>query len=242
MANIVLQSCSLEKEIVLCDAEKEWLCKNYPDLKILKDRIAGKIYFYRSYNGIKIVDDFSIVIFLKTHIPSIIPKVINLDDKIKNIAKAINKNTDELHMNSDGSFCLTVYPKEKSFFANGIFNIQDFFINLLEPYLYWVSFYNKYGRAPWGEYSHGVLGLLEFIAEENLNFRSMYKIIKYNGEINFRDIVGICRQSSCLCCKNKFKKSKIRKCHYQAWCGIKKVKQALFNEFRQLLNYGHHNY
>ncbi|QCD44479.1 hypothetical protein [Campylobacter mucosalis] len=87
MANIVLQSCNLEKE---------WLCKNYPDLRIAKDRIAGKICFDRSYNDIKIVDD---------------------------------------------SFCLTVYPKEKSFFTN-----------LLEPY--------------WGEYFHGVLGLLEFIAEK----------------------------------------------------------------------------
>ena len=66
MANIVLRSCGLEKELVLCDTEKEWLCKNYPDLEILKDRIAGKICFYRSYNDIKIVDNFSIIIFFKT--------------------------------------------------------------------------------------------------------------------------------------------------------------------------------
>ncbi|WP_159070909.1 hypothetical protein [Campylobacter concisus] len=239
MADIVLQSCGLEKELVLCNTEKEWLCKNYPDLEILKDRIAGKICFYRSCNDIKIVDNFSITIFLKIYSPSILPKVINSDNKIINIAKAINKNLDELHINSDGSFCLTVYPKEKSFFTNGIFNIQEFFTNLLEPYLYWVSFYNKYGKAPWGEYSHGVLGLLEFIAEENLDFRSMYKIIKYNREINFRDIIDICRQSGCLCCKNKFKKNKIRKCHYQAWRGVKKIKQSLLNDFKLMFVCNH---
>lgn len=231
MASIILQSSGLEKKLMLSNAETQWLHKNYPDLIISQDTICGEICFCREYEGINIIDNFKIKIILKTKEPSMLPKVGCMDDKIQNIAKRLNKKLDELHVNSDDSFCLTVYPKEKSFFTGGIFNIQEFFEKLLEPYLYWISFYAKHNKSPWGEYSHGELGILEFIAEENLDFRSMYKIIKNNKETKLREIVNMCRQNYCQVCKNKSKKTKLRKCHYKAWSGAKIIKQTLFKEF-----------
>ena len=177
-------------------------------------------------NNITILDGFNIEIFLSHNEQSILPKVKCLDNKIENIAKSLNLKMDQLHTNPDGSFCLTVYPKEKSFFTNGQFNIQEFFINLLESYLYWICYYEKYKQAPWGEYSHGSLGIFEFIAEENLDFKKVYNILKKNN-IPLRKLISIYRQNKCICdeSKNKNKsESKFRNCHKRSWQGIKKIR------------------
>jgi hypothetical protein len=217
----------LNYKINLSKSDQLWIQNEYPNIKILPNKLSGEICFQRTYNNITILDSFNIEIFLSHNEQSILPKVKCLDNKIENIAKFLNLKMDQLHTNPDGSFCLTVYPKEKSFFTNGQFNIQEFFINLLEPYLYWICYYEKYNQAPWGEYSHGSLGIFEFIAEENLDFRKIYKILKMNN-ISLRKILSLYRQSKCICGEKKSKvESKIRKCHNKAWSGIVKIKVAL---------------
>lgn len=217
----------LNYKINLSKSDQLWIQNEYPNIAISPNKLRGEICFQRTYNNITILDSFNIEIFLSHNEQSILPKVKCLDNKIKNIAKSLNFKMDQLHTNPDGSFCLTVYPKEKSFFTNGQFNIQEFFINLLEPYLYWICYYEKYNQAPWGEYSHGSLGIFEFIAEENLDFRKIYKILKMNN-ISLRKILSLYRQSKCICGEKKSKvESKIRKCHNKAWVGIVKIKVAL---------------
>lgn len=217
----------LNYKINLSKSDQLWIQNEYPNIKISPNKLSGEICFQRTYNNITILDSFNIEIFLSHNEQSILPKVKCLDNKIENIAKFLNLKMDQLHTNPDGSFCLTVYPKEKSFFTNGQFNIQEFFINLLEPYLYWICYYEKYNQAPWGEYSHGSLGIFEFFAEENLDFRKIYKILKMNN-ISLRKILSLYRQSKCICGEKKSKvESKIRKCHNKAWNGIVKIKVAL---------------
>lgn len=226
----------LNYKITLSERDKHWIKIEHPSIKISSNKLSGEICFQRTYNNITILDSFNIEIFLSHNEQSILPKVKCLDNKIENIAKSLNLKIDQLHTNPDGSFCLTVYPKEKSFFTNGQFNIQEFFTNLLEPYLYWICYYEKYKQKPWGEYSHGFLGILEFIADENLNFREMYNIL-VKSKIPVRKILMYYRQSKCLCQESKDKtktKGKIRNCHNQAWQGIKKIKELTFQKINNL--------
>lgn len=188
--------------IKLSDDDKLWLKKEYPDLEISKRKLSGEICFQRTYNEISILDCYNIEVLLKHNNVSMLPKVSCLDKKIVNIAKYLNLEIDKLHINSDGSFCLTVYPKEKFFFTDGIFNIQEFFINLLEPYLYWISFYEKYKKLAWEEYSHGILGILEYIQEEHLDLKDIDNILKDNN-ISLREIISLNRQNNCLCEESK---------------------------------------
>ena len=149
-----------------------------------------------------------------------LPKIVCTDDKILKMAKALNKELDDLHINYDKSFCLTVPQKEKDFFEDKRFNIRDYFKNLVEPFLYWISYYERYGKAPWSEYSHGLLGIYEYIGEDDsLTFRMMYKVLKEEKQ-SLRKIFKIYRQSKCICGSN----IKMRKCHNHVWQGIKKIK------------------
>lgn len=217
----------LNHKIAISDRDKLWIQTEYPNITISSSKLSGEICFQRTYNNITLLDSCNIEILLSHNKQSILPKVKCLDNKIEKIAKSLNLKMDQLHTNADGSFCLTVYPKEKSFFTNEQFNIQEFFTNLLEPYLYWICYYEKYKKAPWGEYSHGSLGIFEFIAEEDLNFRKIYRILKTNN-ISLRKVLSLYRQSKCLCGEKKSKtESKIRKCHNKAWIGIVKIKIAL---------------
>jgi len=207
-------------KIILSDEDKAWLSSEYPSLNIQNKKLSGEICFQRTSDNISILECFNIQVILKYNEKSILPKIICTDEKIENIANELNKKLDDLHINHDNSFCLTVPQKERDFFEDGIFNIRDFFKNLVEPFLYWISYYQRYGKAPWSEYSHGILGIYEYIGEDDsLKFKMMYKILKDEKQ-SLRKILKLYRQSQCLCGSN----IKMRKCHNGIWQGIKKIK------------------
>lgn len=229
MANIADVQEKPNYFIRLSENDKTWLQQKYPNLKVSSRNISGELCFQREYDGVAILDCFNVEIILEHNKLSMLPKVRCLDERMINIVKLLNlTQKDQLHINPDDSFCLTVYPKEKSLFVDGVFNIQTFFEKLLEPYLYWVSFYERYRRPPWGEYSHGMLGLLEYIGETDIDFRGIYKILKEQNK-PLRKMLSIYRQSYCFCDdKSKSKsKRKIRNCHNGAWQGIKKIRKLL---------------
>lgn len=207
-------------KIILSDEDRVWLSSEYPSLIIENNKLHGEICFQRTADNISILECFNIQVILKYNEKSMLPKIICTDDKILKIAKALNKELDNLHINHDKSFCLTVPQKEKDFFKDERFNIRDYFKNLVEPFLYWISYYERYGKAPWSEYSHGLLGIYEYIGEDNrLIFRTIYKILK-NEKQSLRKILKTYRQSKCICGSN----IKMRKCHNHVWQGIKKIK------------------
>jgi len=222
-------------KIKLSKDDISWIEKEYPSLKVQNDIIKGEICFHRAFNNIPILDCFNIKIILKTNEKSMLPKVICIDNRIKNISAKLNLPLDKLHINSDNSFCLTLYLNEKNFFTNGKFNIKEFFKNLLEPYLYWLSFYEKFQSPPWGEYSHGTLGVLEYIGENDLSIKEIFKIIRENN-MDIRKILATYRQNFCICGYYKkyddYKNKKIRNCHPNVWKGIKKIKTAICQEIK----------
>jgi hypothetical protein len=171
----------------------EYILKNYPNLEcdIKNNFIIGNISFYREYKGHSIEDEYNIKIDFN-NIPknSILPKVFITDNKIEKIAQNLYVDKKDLHLNDDNSFCLILDLREKEYFPNN-FNINKFFEELLEPYLFWVSYYKRYKKPPWQGYEHGELAYLEWCIENKIDFR------KTAGHHN------------CFCGSN----IKIKKCH-----------------------------
>ena len=207
-------------DIILNNGDIEWIHTQYPNLTvdILNKNISGDISFKRDYEGYEISDTYSIRIYLEKKGLSILPKVISISNKIRNIAKKYNMKLDDLHINTDGSFCLAIQDKEEQSFQNG-FTIQEFFNNILEPFLFQMSYFDRKGKFPWGEYAHGRLGYIELYAENEV---SLDKVLSFFDNREITSLVLKNRQSECLCGSGK----KMRKCHPLIYRGIMKIKTA----------------
>ncbi|HFU76852.1 MAG TPA: hypothetical protein ENK66_11475 [Arcobacter sp.] len=205
-------------DIILSNEDIEWINTQYPNLTvdILNKNISGDISFKRDYEKYEISDTYSIRISLEKKGISILPKVISISDKIRDIAKKYNIDLDDLHINSDGSFCLVIDDREEELFENG-FTIKEFFQNSLEPFLFQMSYYEREGKFPWGEYAHGRLGYIELYAENGI---SLDKLLSFFDKREIISLVLKTRQSDCLCGSGK----KMRKCHPLIFKGIQKIR------------------
>lgn len=205
-------------EIILSQEDTQWINTRYPSLTIdlvLKD-ITGDIDFIRSYEGYAISDSYTIKIDLKTSGTSILPKVYEVSDKIICIAKRYQKNLEDLHINTDGSFCLSIQDREYELFEDK-FTIQEFMQKAVEPFLFQMSYFDREGKFPWGEYAHGYLGYLELYAEGKINLDRLIDVMD-KKEIMYTLLKN--RQSLCLCGSGK----KLRTCHPLVFRAINKMK------------------
>lgn len=213
-------------DIILSKKDTEWITTQYPGLTVdLNEKtIVGDIGFLRSYNDYVIEDTYSIKVVLETPFGSILPKVYELSTKIQDTAIRYNKkNLEDLHINAkkDNSFCLSIYQKENECFESG-FTIQEFFEKCLEEFLFWQSYYAKFGKAPWDEYAHGTLGLVELYAENGITLSEIRKQIDLK-ELSRYVYHYDCIHDKCLCGEAK----SMKKCHPLIHKGIEKIKSDL---------------
>ena len=146
------------------------------------------------------------------------PLVKEVGGKIANLSKKLDCNLIDLHVNvSDGTLCLTIDKREDEYFSNG-FEIREFVKNLLEPFLYWISHLDKYGKAPWGEYAHGNLGYLELYAEGKININELKDIFTDKELIKFKNMQG---HHHCPC----ESKIKLKYCHKLIYNAAYKLKK-----------------
>lgn len=68
----------------------------------------------------------------------------------------------DLHIYSDQSVCFAAPQQIADEWSRGL-NVTDFIWRYSLPFLYQQGFYERHGRWPWGELTHGVLGLLEWL-------------------------------------------------------------------------------
>ena len=87
-------------------------------------------------------------------------------DRIKNYSEKTGKILTDLHVNPHGDLC--VAPKNMQYFVLNSKNKNNFINNLLLPFLYSHSFFEKYGERPWLDYSHGEIGYLEAYVRESV--------------------------------------------------------------------------
>lgn len=178
--------------------EKKSVLRMYPSLSYTIDngivKLSGELEFYASYNNQEILDSYSVIIVFPDNYPQTAPESFESGNKIP----------DTYHKNPDFSLCIAP-PLEliRKFSSNPC--IINYINNLLIPYLYRFSFIYKFGHAPFGEYSHGVLGLIEFYFEllEINSISTLGTMILLVLENNYRG------HSPCPCGSSK----RLRNCH-----------------------------
>ena len=208
--------------IQLTQSDIDWVIDRYPNMEYDQNQneFHGEIYFKRKHRGISIADAYSIkVSFNELDRYTKLPKVFCKTDKIKKIAEAYQIALEDLHINQDGSFCLTMEGEQQRYFEDG-FTIQEFFKNSLEEFLFQISYFAKYGSFPWGEYAHGYLGYLERYASGSMTLQELFERL---SKQEIARVLLTNRQSKCLCGKGK----KMRKCHSLVFKGINKMKREL---------------
>lgn len=197
-----------------------WLEKNHPNLTLEGKILNGQVKSYREYNKVAIKSKYSLEINFQAKQGSILPQVKEIEGKIKKIAEELELPILDLHINNDETICLCIYEKEKDYFPNN-FSIKIFFEELLEPYLYWVTFYQKYKKPPWEGYAHFDLGYLELYAENNISIENLKKRISSEKLLTYKRYKG---HHDCLCGSKK----KLKKCHELLYTSVYKLKNELY--------------
>lgn len=205
-------------EIILSQEDTQWINTRYPRLIInpVSKDITGDIDFTRSYEGYEISGSYTIKINLKISGTSLLPKVYEVSNKIISIAERYQKNLEDLHINTDGSFCLSIQDREYELFEDK-FTIQEFMQKAVEPFLFQMCYFDREGKFPWGEYAHGNLGYFELYAEGEINAERLLEVLDKKELIK---ALLTNRQSQCLCGSGK----KLRNCHPLIFRAINKMK------------------
>jgi hypothetical protein len=139
---------------LLTENEQNWLVANHPGLTYLPlaRMIAGTFQVHAKYQELEnIADTYEVTIDLKHG--NQFPTVYEINGKIERMATALNLPESDLHVNMDHTLCLIRPDKIMSHYHKGL-NIKDF-LKHLETHLYWVSYFYRYGKAPWQAEKHG---------------------------------------------------------------------------------------
>ena len=218
--------------------------KLYPSLKCItengKNCLKGSLNFRACYNNSNeefIIDPSEKMIISDTYIddkydieieflrgfPKQFPLVREVGGRIQQIAEKYSlKDVRDLHINKiqNNAICLCPQPAEKLKYPDEI-DLVHFMNNLVVPFFYGLSYYNKSGSWPWNEYPHGDLGIFEFYGEnKEKNDLSLAKRCyeclteQYEKYITNKNVVK--GHSPCICGS----KEKFRKCHKVALEGI----------------------
>ncbi len=197
----------------------------YPRLgQILPGIIEGVLDMHAEFGGKNIDDSFRIKISADNPTSAIIPAISETGGRTQAIAAANGiKDLRDLHYNPDyGTACVCVMQEEKRKFPPGS-RLIVFIEELVVPYFYSLSHYEAHRHWPWGEYSHGGLGLLEFHGEDKKDpsAADVFAIIHAFGRERLRsDYLRQLRKPSgkrdCLCGSGKA----FFKCHKRALRGV----------------------
>lgn len=115
--------------------------------------LEGGYYLDAQMEGFEhICDDFELRIRFSRRYPSELPKVFETAGKIP-------RNADH-HVNGDGSLCLGSDIKLKSILIKD-HRVCAFGSQILDPFLYSLSYKIRHGVFPYGELAHGEDGLIE---------------------------------------------------------------------------------
>ncbi len=223
--------------------DAEWLLSNYPGLRIQNESdIAGEITFQvlvkdrlcqinptkeqisqSVHNSeLYICDSYKVRISREN---SLLPKVFEVGGRIAEVAKCKGKSLLDMHQFQDGGLCLAS-PIEvfEAFFRK--FEIEVLINDFVIPYLAAQSYFSKKGVWLFGELSHGITGVLEWLAHQDQSNRQHIKItLIYLGELGLlNEIVGKRPRGHdpCICGKKK----KMRDCHPEAMKGILILRNA----------------
>jgi len=192
-----------------------------------------KILRDSSFNfGEVISDEYDIEILCSKNY--YLPRVREIGGRLEEVRKKRSiEDLSDLHISSEeGWVCLCSVLEEEDKFPQGS-SAQDFFYKLLIPFFYGQSYFAKHGHFPWGEYSHGVLGIIESYFDlskgqnNGLTKRCLEEISRYKNKQTYYTLLRkkdfIKGHWNCLC--GSFKK--FRDCHPKALQGLITLKSDI---------------
>ena len=116
--------------------------------------VKGDLRFSASFNGESIEDSYEIELVIPADYPRKLPTVHEIGGRISK----------DFHRNPDASLCLGAPLQIRMKFQKNP-TLLGFIEEQVIPYLYSHSYFEKYGKMPFGELSHGVKGIIEFYQE-----------------------------------------------------------------------------
>lgn len=174
----------------LTNDQVDFLKSEYPNLNydIGKNAINGILSFDLKFGneGETIIDEYQIEIELNYVSDLGIPIVRETANRIIEIANNKNIPPADLHLNNqNGEMCIIIPPKTKERYPNG-FDLK-ILLEHIQEHLYWISYYEKYDKAPWKGYGHGELGYLELYLEDKEKYSNEFKTyFRCNSRAEFR--------------------------------------------------------
>lgn len=239
--------------LTLNPADKEWLRSKYPLLKLTVSDIGipeingllnfDMIYDKKtdeyvispgddvSYNGVRIKDSYKIKVIFQKNANSQLPQVYETGARITTLANKRSLPIRDLHINGNRSVCLCIVDREMEYFTSG-FSLGDFFNKLVIPFFYEQSYFRKNSIWPWGEYAHGIFGVIERYGEAE-NHSKSETIEIFNRIVSSDKWFLICPvlkkrkyiqdYKKCFCGSRK----KFRDCHPKVIAGILRLKYDL---------------
>ena len=176
------------------------LLNQYPDLSVTSETVnlitlSGKIHVFRSYNGYTLNNDYWIEIGIPLNTETL-PYVTDIRNQIDNTYQHFYTETKQL--------CLATEAQIRLNFIDG-FSLVRWMQDFVELYFFSYEYYQRYGEFPFGERSHGTLGILETYQDlfATCDIAKAYLILQFITSSSYR---GHLR---CPCGSNK----KMRNCH-----------------------------
>jgi hypothetical protein len=155
----------------ITEADKNWLHEKYPGLESNFENgiqiFSGEFCFDAIYENHRITDSYQVRIEFQSSPVSNLPRVRETGSRIQHVAKSRNISLADLHIYKDGTACLCVKPAEVQYFPVG-FHFQKFFEDLVVPFFYAESYFERMNVWPWETYSHGSLGWLEWYFDQEV--------------------------------------------------------------------------
>lgn len=154
--------------------------------------------------------------------PTMFPKLYEIGDSFLKIA--------DWHVyESDKSCCVDVTPNEIILCKDGL-NVVNYIKRFAIPYLANQTFRKREGYYLYGEYSHGILGRIEFY-QKKLKAKKPVELLKM-FDLIIKDY-NPSRPTLCPFCH----KTKFRKCHRDTFRELQSVKHYLYNDGLQLIHF-----
>lgn len=170
----------------------------FPDLKWRWENeipiLKGQFHFHTVYRNVELQDTFNLVFDFPQNYPDEPPLVMEVDGKVD----------PKYHHYSNGALCLGT-PAEYEISFTKTPTLENFILNLLNPYLAGWLWYKQFGEMPWGERSHGWIGLCE-------SYQDLFKIDNKENVIPFLERLAkdeIHQRDVCPCGSGK----PYRNCH-----------------------------
>ncbi len=235
------------------EQDQTWLAANFPSLKFSMSPdhilVTGLIQFDMLYNekahvsimnpapqeskdGILIHDVYKLEVTIPRGTNEGFPIVKEVGGRIKNLAKRLQIPIADLHAYPDGRLCLCAPQAENKYIKENL-SFPKLVQEVIIPYLYSHSFFEKYGRRPWGEYGHSEVGVIQYYLDQgrfgdlelvNSTLEAMQKSSdKWDVYKSYLRKSDLPKHVKCICGTKK----RMDKCHPALLVGLRKLKNDI---------------